>query len=201
MGVFSVHQFSLVSLKKIIHCLNIMINFNSPVEFFLPEIIFTTISLCIVVSIRTRMKSGHTFDNKRNVKFNDKTEVIFYEEPKLYIKLKDTIIDTHSSIPKRDPGNIEKMDPLGGSKLAFYKLNNEYIIRLIYENNEEVWWAREHFGNEILPMLRKYPKKDGIFISVKPDELSGEFIRYGSNQFPNWCKITEHLLKKTNENI
>lgn len=175
-----------------------MFNFDFPVGFYIPEIAFTSITFLTFMSLRLRNKST------RKVSFDDSPDIIhYYTEPKLYIHLKDVIIDTHSAIPKRHPGNIEKMDPIGVSKMAYYKLKNVYAIRLIYESNDEVWWAREHFGNEILPILRTSPKRDGIFISRSPEIdfsiQSKEFIKFGSREFPDWIKITDYLLKKAND--
>lgn len=170
-----------------------MFNFNSPVVFYLPEIVFTTISLLTITGLQMRKSKN------RKVTFKTDTEVhVFNDIPKLYIQIKDVIIDTYSANPKRDPGNIEKMDPIGHSIPSIKKLSNYYTIFFVYDEFEEVWWMREYFGNEILKNLKTIPKKDGIYISTKPQvDFSGEFIRFGNDLW--WPKITEILVKKINE--
>ena len=168
-----------------------MFNFNTPFEFYLPEIAFTSLSLVTILSLQIR--------KQKRVRFVEKPEIYEFETPpKLYIQVKDVIIDTYSANPKRDPGNVEKMDPIGHSIQSVKKLSNDYTIYFIYESYDEVWWMKQYFGNEIIKKLKTFPKNDGIFISTKPEiefpKKIGEFIRFGNGN--NWPEIANLLLKK-----
>jgi len=174
-----------------------MFNFETkPLEFYLPEFVFVGLasSLFTLISLRTKTRKI----KKLKVSFQEQPKIYkFRETPVIYIRLKDAIIDTYSANPKRKPGNIEFMDPIGGAKTAYFELKKYFKIYFVYETPEEVWWAREHFGNEILPILKTNTKQDSLFISTRPQiEKSGKFIRFGSKEFPNWIKLTNSLLKE-----
>ena len=172
-------------------------------QFYLGEIAFTSLAMITVISARLRRKCETSYDKKRNiyikkyVRFDENVEIRYFETPvKLYIQLKDVVIDTYSANPKKYPGVIDKMDPIGHSVQSIKMLSNYYDIHLIYDDYEEVWWAREYFGNEILSNLRMCPKADGILISTVPNEFSGELVKFGNGT--GWPKIKERLLKKIN---
>jgi hypothetical protein len=172
-------------------------------QFYLGEMIFLSLTMLTVIGTRIRSQykpTNKSIKNVKNVKFNSQppTINIFKDEPKIYIQTKDVIIDTHSAIPKRDPNNIEKMDPIGNSIQTIKKLLNFYDIYFIYTDYDEVWWLREYFGNEILTKLRNYPKNDGIIISTQPDDFNrNEFIKFGNGN--SWPQIETFLLKKINK--
>jgi 5'-nucleotidase len=113
------------------------------------------------------------------------------------------------------PGIFSIMEPISGAVEAVRILSDHYDLYFLSTapwNNPSAWsdkliWVKKHFGaNEGSIMYKKMiisshkhllvgdiliddRKKNGA------DRFDGEFILFGSDQFPNWDVVLGHLVK------
>ena len=110
------------------------------------------------------------------------------------------------------PGLFSLMDPMPDAISAVCKLNEVYDIYILstapWGNplawTEKVLWLKNRFGDlfkkKVILTHRKDLIRGDILIDDKAKngacDFQGEWIQFGSEQFPDWKTILEYLLNK-----
>lgn len=108
------------------------------------------------------------------------------------------------------PGIFSMMEPVKGAIEAVQKLNEVYDVYILstapWGNplawTEKVIWLKKHFGElfkkKVFLTHRKDLVRGDILIDDSPKngakDFQGEWIQYGSKQFPNWDAVLKYLL-------
>jgi 5'(3')-deoxyribonucleotidase len=112
---------------------------------------------------------------------------------------------------KNAPHIFSKMDPIEGAIDAYLQLTqkyNTYILSTAPWNNEtalgdKVHWAKKHLGEAIYKRLifshNKHLNEGHFLIDDRPQrngagDFKGELIHFGSDKYPNWEHVLNHLL-------
>ena len=114
--------------------------------------------------------------------------------------------------PQSQFGFYIKLEEIPGSVEAFKILEKHFEVRIltrpsIYNLNsytEKAYWVLDHIGFEALEKLDMSCNKSlhiGDYLIDDTDkdgqlDFKGEFIKFGSENFPNWKYIVEYLLQK-----
>lgn len=148
---------------------------------YFSEIVFGTVSLTILMSLRLRkpkLKPSSETNSESELNPNSKPK----PNPKLYIQLRDVIIDTHSD---RKLG-IDFMEPIGHVMKSIRILKDHYKIILVYHEYDEICWAdrffKNHFSIEHNDDIK--PNSNDIVINTK--------------NFTHWPVLTRELVTKAN---
>lgn len=114
--------------------------------------------------------------------------------------------------PDTIPGLFSNLNPIKKAISSVNKLLNSdkyevYILSTAPWNNPSAWsdkrlWIEEQFGDKINRKLilthRKDLVKGDILIDDRPNngakDFEGEWIRFGSEDFPDWSSVIKHLL-------
>ena len=110
------------------------------------------------------------------------------------------------------PGIFSKMKPMDGSVNAFVKLAavyDVYVLSTAPWKNSSAWsdkleWVKANLGPAAYKRLIITHHKDlnrGDFLIDDRDKhganrFMGEWIRFGSPEFPDWPAVTRYLLAK-----
>jgi 5'(3')-deoxyribonucleotidase len=114
------------------------------------------------------------------------------------------------------PGIFSLMNPLAGAVEAVRLLSQNfdvYILSTAPWKNISAWsdkaaWVHKHFGVEkesvfhkrLIITHHKNLNKGHFLVDDRTKngagEFEGELIQFGSEQFPDWEKVTDYLLKK-----
>lgn len=114
------------------------------------------------------------------------------------------------------PGIFELMKPKAGALEAVDRLKNKfdlYILSTAPWNNPGAWthkveWVQKYFGKDedspfykrVILTHNKHLNKGDFLIDDRDKngakEFEGEWIQFGSKQFPDWKTVTDYLLKK-----
>lgn len=117
--------------------------------------------------------------------------------------------ESYSSHPEDAPGVFALMDPVPGAQEALEKLRKKYDIYLLSTapwDNPSAWgdklnWVKMHmdpyFKKRLILCHRKSLLKGAYLIDDRPNHganhFGGEWIRFGSPEFPDWNAVLEHL--------
>ena len=114
------------------------------------------------------------------------------------------------------PGIFALMKPLDGAVAAFEELSKEfdiYILSTAPWKNPSAWqhkveWVHLHFGSaegtvahkRLILSHHKNLNKGHFLVDDRPNngasEFEGEWLRFGSAEFPDWKTVTEYLLAR-----
>ncbi len=110
------------------------------------------------------------------------------------------------------PGLFALMDPMPGAFEAVEKLAKKYDVYILSTapwKNPSAWkdkveWVQKYFPETFYKRLILCHHKDFLqgdyLIDDRPrhgtKDFQGEWIQFGSEQFPNWDAITEYLIEK-----
>ena len=121
-------------------------------------------------------------------------------------------IPPYDEHPDTIPNIFQNLNPLPNSIQAVNTLLNSdkyeiYFLSTAPWNNPSAWtdkrlWLEEQFGDIVNRKLILTHRKDlirgDILIDDRPnngaDKFQGEWIRFGSEKFPNWNEILKYLL-------
>jgi 5'(3')-deoxyribonucleotidase len=114
--------------------------------------------------------------------------------------------------PQSQFGFFIKLEEIPGAIKAFKKLEEYFEVRIltrpsIYNLNsytEKAYWVLEHLGFETLERLDMSCDKSlhiGDYLIDDTDmhgqlDFKGEFIKFGSKEFPNWEYIVNYIFLK-----
>ena len=110
------------------------------------------------------------------------------------------------------PGFFALMDPMPGAIEAVKKLSQHYEVFILSTapwKNPSSWsdkriWVEKFFGDIFFKRIILTHRKDLVMGDYLIDDLGkngtssfkGEWIHFGSDQFPNWESVVPYLLKK-----
>lgn len=114
------------------------------------------------------------------------------------------------------PGIFELMEPMPGALDAVDRLKDKfdlYILSTAPWKNPGAWthkveWVQKYFGKDedspfhkrlILTHHKDFNKGDFLIDDRKDngaEKFDGEWIKFGSEQFPDWETVTSYLLSK-----
>ena len=112
------------------------------------------------------------------------------------------------------PGIFSLMEPLKGAEEAVKKISAEYEVFILTTapwNNPSAWsdklkWVQKHFSNVFHKRLiishHKDLLKGDFLIDDRGDndkgqaDFEGQWIEFGSKEFPDWPTVTDYLLNK-----
>ncbi len=115
------------------------------------------------------------------------------------------------------PEIFSLMEPVGGAIEAVKSLQEKYDMYILSTapwKNSHAWkqkrdWVEKYFGKgeknlffkKVILTHNKHLNSGDILIDDRPNngakEFSGEWVQFGSKQYPNWNIIVEKLLKET----
>lgn len=131
--------------------------------------------------------------------------------PKITPKVKATYEGEYDNIP----GIFELMDPMPGAIEAVQRLAHIYDTYILssspWENetalSHKLVWIKKYFGDhkeslfykKVIFSQAKHLNQGDILIDDRKKngagEFAGEFIHFGTDEFPNWDSVLRHLLK------
>ena len=110
------------------------------------------------------------------------------------------------------PGFFALMDPMPGAIEAVRKLSQHYEVFILSTapwKNPSSWsdkriWVEKYFGDIFFKRIILTHRKDLVMGNYLIDDwgkngassFKGEWIQFGSDQFPNWESVVPYLLKK-----
>ena len=110
------------------------------------------------------------------------------------------------------PGFFALMDPMPGAIEAVRKLSQHYEVFILSTapwKNPSSWsdkriWMEKFFGDIFFKRIILTHRKDLVMGDYLIDDwgkngassFKGEWIQFGSDQFPNWESVVPYLLKK-----
>ena len=110
------------------------------------------------------------------------------------------------------PGFFALMDPMPGAIEAVKKLSQHYEVFILSTapwKNPSSWsdkriWMEKFFGDIFFKRIILTHRKDLVMGDYLIDDwgkngassFKGEWIQFGSDQFPNWESVVPYLLKK-----
>ena len=110
------------------------------------------------------------------------------------------------------PGFFALMDPMPGAIEAVRKLSQHYEVFILSTapwKNPSSWsdkriWVEKYFGDIFFKRIILTHRKDLVMGDYLIDDwgkngassFKGEWIQFGSDQFPNWESVVPYLLKK-----
>ena len=110
------------------------------------------------------------------------------------------------------PGFFALMDPMPGAIEAVRKLSQHYEVFILSTapwKNPSSWsdkriWVEKFFGDIFFKRIILTHRKDLVMGDYLIDDwgkngassFKGEWIQFGSDQFPNWESVVPYLLKK-----
>ena len=110
------------------------------------------------------------------------------------------------------PGFFAFMDPMPGAIEAVRKLSQHYEVFILSTapwKNPSSWsdkriWVEKYFGDIFFKRIILTHRKDLVLGDYLIDDwgkngassFKGEWIQFGSDQFPNWESVVPYLLKK-----
>ena len=145
---------------------------------------------------------------------------------RLFFDMDNVLVDFASGIAKLDaktiqdyagrldevPGIFSKMEPLPGAIDAVHRLAQKfdvYILSTAPWKNPSAWadkvtWVTRYFDDVFHKRLILSHHKDLLkgdyLIDDRPkhgaESFEGEWIQFGSDEFPNWPAVVEYLCKK-----
>ena len=153
-------------------------------------------------------------------------DIISDPRKRLYVDMDGVLVDFNSGVNrlnkmtratyagqlKNAPGVFALMDPIPGAIDAINRLADKfdvYILSTAPWNNPSAWsdklnWIKQHLGERFKKRLILSHHKDllrGDFLIDDWDkhgtsEFQGEWIQFGSPQFPDWDVVEEYLKDK-----
>lgn len=115
------------------------------------------------------------------------------------------------------PGIFARMDPMPGAIEAFHELAQKfdtYILSTAPWGNPSAWrdkleWVQEHLGVEdgtpaykrlILSHYKHLNHGDFLVddraVRGEGNKFNGEWVQYGSDDFPSWPAVTDYLTER-----
>ena len=124
-------------------------------------------------------------------------------------RLSTSAWEKYSSHPEDAPGVFALMDPMPGAIDALERLREKYDIYILSTApwaNPSGWadkltWVKDHldpyFTKRLILCHHKDLLKGDYLIDDRPnhgaDRFAGEWIQFGSPEFPDWETVLEHL--------
>lgn len=142
---------------------------------------------------------------------------------RIYIDMDNVLVDFKSGIDRIDeatrmaydgrldevPGIFSLMDPMPGAIEAVHRLAEKYDLFILSTapwKNPSAWadkvsWVTKYLGDVLEKRLilshRKDLLKGDYLIDDRPkhgaDTFDGEWIRFGTDPFPDWKSVLEYL--------
>jgi 5'(3')-deoxyribonucleotidase len=113
--------------------------------------------------------------------------------------------------PQSKIGFFKNLEPMPGAIESFKKLQEQYDVWILtrpsFKNincfTEKAEWVLEHLGFEVLEKTimcgDKSLLKGDYLIDDNGDngqpEFEGEWIEFGSEEFPDWSAVIDYLIK------
>lgn len=117
------------------------------------------------------------------------------------------------------PGIFALMKPLDGAIEAFRELSkvfDTYILSTAPWKNSSAWqhkveWVHLHFGSaegtdaykRLILSHHKNLNKGHFLVDDRPNngasEFEGEWLKFGSEQYPDWKTVTQYLLARASD--
>jgi 5'-nucleotidase len=143
----------------------------------------------------------------------------------LYVDMDNVLVDFKSGIARLDketidhfdgrlddvPGIFALMDPMPGAVESYKQLTERfdtYILSTSPWANPTAWydklnWVKKHLGQHAYKRLilthHKHLNKGHYLIDDRPnngaEHFEGQWLQFGSEQFPNWEVVTAWLMK------
>ena len=131
-------------------------------------------------------------------------------------KLSHDIIEEFEGKLDEVPGIFSLMEPVEGAVEAVNKLKDKYDLYILSTApwlNSSAWsdkvlWVQHYFGRgkenpfykRLIISHNKHLNKGEILIDDRPNngakDFEGEWIQFGSENFPNWESVTNYLMNK-----
>jgi 5'-nucleotidase len=122
------------------------------------------------------------------------------------------LVNPNQPYPQSQWGFFTKLKPIDGAIWAYFKLKNHFKVGILtrpsFRNincySEKAQWVLDNLGfdaleNTILAGDKSLIKGDYLIddgIKAGQEKFEGEFIRFGSEQFPNWETVVNYILEK-----
>ena len=160
------------------------------------------------------------------MKLSITAETVIPQQKLLYVDMDGVLVDFNSGVnrlndktqaayagkPKNAPGIFALMDPIPGAIEAINRLSEKfdvYILSTAPWDNPTAWsdklnWVKQHLGDNFKKRLILSHHKDllrGDFLIDDWDKhgtssFQGEWIQFGSTEFPDWPAVEEYLNQK-----
>lgn len=147
---------------------------------------------------------------------------------KLYFDMDNVLVDFQSGLDKIDeqtkeryfghlddiPGIFGLMEPMDGAIEAVHKLSEKYDVFILSTapwRNPSAWsdkvkWVTKYFDDvfhkKMVITHRKDLCKGDYLIDDRgkngTSEFEGEWIQFGSEQFPDWQSVLDYLISENN---
>jgi len=154
---------------------------------------------------------------------NEKTHIAMNKK-RIYFDMDGVLVDFESGVAKLDeatkeqykgkldevPGIFSLMEPMPGAAEVVRLLARSYDVFILTTSpwnnptaaSDKVQWVKKYLDDVFHKRLIITHRKDlleGDYLIDDRDkngaaEFKGEFIKYGSQQFPDWEAILNHLL-------
>jgi 5'(3')-deoxyribonucleotidase len=152
----------------------------------------------------------------------DKDNKVFLKRT-LYVDMDGVLVDFYSGVnrlsakirekypsnPEDAPGIFALMDPIPGAIDALNRLKEKYAVYILSTapwDNPSGWsdklnWVKDHldpyFTKRLILCHHKNLLKGSYLIDDRPkhgsDHFGGEWIQFGSPEFPDWKAVLEYL--------
>jgi 5'-nucleotidase len=125
------------------------------------------------------------------------------------MKVDDPVRESAVEALESQPGFYRDLEPLPGAIEAFKKLCNHYNVYLLstasWENpssfTDKRLWVAEHLGDYAYKRLILTHNKGHFMgralvddrIKNGVDQFQGEHIHFGTEKFPDWTSVLQHL--------
>ena len=140
-----------------------------------------------------------------------------FPEKILYFDMDNVLVDFKSGINKLSsedfsrykdkydevPGIFSKMNAIEGAVEAYQKLSSvydSYILSTAPWENATAWsdklnWVKDNLGDSARKrLILTHNKNIDDRSNNGTDKFKGEWIKYGSERFPDWTTILKYLL-------
>ena len=131
-------------------------------------------------------------------------------------KLSTSIVEEFEGRLDEVPGIFSLMEPMDGAIDAVHKLKDKYDLYILSTApwlnstawSDKVLWIQNYFGRgkenpfykRLIISHHKHLNSGDILIDDRPNngakDFEGEWIQFGSNQFPDWKSVLRYLMDR-----